>query len=224
MSKNIPIRDDVRRQIDVLERQGDRPLIICDVDEVVVHFVQSLEAHLEENGCWLDKSSFALNGNIRLKSNNEAVPTSQVGELLYGCFDARTHIMDMIDGAAEALRRLEPVAEIIMLTNLPERYLEQRIENLNGHGLYYPVVANSGHKGPAVQALVDGSEHTVFFIDDSPSNITSVHEWCPGTHLIHFIQDQHFARHVTSIDEVALRTDNWTDTHRHIDELVSGST
>lgn len=220
MSKAIPMRDDVRRQIDALERQGDRPLIICDVDEVVVHFVQSLETHLEENGCWLDKSSFALNGNIRQKSDNKAVPTHLVGELLYGCFDARTHIMDMIDGAAEALRTLESVAEIIMLTNLPERYLEQRVENLNGHGIFYPVIANSGHKGPAVQALIDGSEHPVIFIDDSPNNITSVLEWCPETHLVHFIQDQHFARHVTSIDEVALRTDNWVETHRFIDGLM----
>ena len=223
MTKNIPIKDEVRRQIDALDRQGDRPLIICDVDEVVVHFVQSLEAHLDEHDCWLDKSSFALNGNIRLKSTNEAVPTHMVGELLFGCFDNRTHIMDMIDGAADALNRLEPMAEIVMLTNLPERYLEQRVENLKSHGMHYPVVANSGHKGPAVQALINGSEHPVVFIDDSPSNITSVLEWCPETHLIHFIQDQLFARHVSPIDKVALRTDNWRETHRYIDDLVSGS-
>lgn len=218
----IPMRDEVKRQIDALERDGTRPLIICDVDEVVVHFVKSLEDHLDEHDCWLDKSSFALNGNIRLKSTNEAVPTHRVGELLFGCFDAKTHVMDMIDGAADALRRLEDHTEIIMLTNLPERYLDQRVENLRGHGLHYPVVANSGHKGPAVEALINGSDHATFFIDDSPNNITSVQEWCPRAHLVHFIQDQHFARHVTPIEDVALRTDNWTDTHRYIDDLVSG--
>jgi hypothetical protein len=219
---NIPIEDDVKRQIDALERDGARPLIICDVDEVVVHFVRSLEEHLDENGCWLDKSSFALNGNIRLKSNNEAVPTHRVGELLYGCFDAKTHVMDVIEGAADSLARLRQHAEIIMLTNLPERYLEQRVENLRGHGIPYPVVANSGHKGPAVQTLINGSDHTTVFIDDSPNNIDSVQDWCPEAHLVHFIQDQRFARHVTSISEVALRTDNWTDTHGFIDALVSG--
>lgn len=219
---NIPIRDDVRRQIDALELERDRPLIICDVDEVVVHFVRCLEEYLDENGCWLDKTSFALNGNIRLKSTNEPVPTHRVGELLYGCFDAKTHIMEMIDGAADSLHQLQTMAEIVMLTNLPERYLEQRVANLEGHGMFYPVIANSGHKGPAVEALIDGLAHDVIFIDDSPNNIESVHEWCPQTHLIHFIQDQRFGRHVTSIDQVALRTDNWIDTHRFIDDLVSG--
>lgn len=219
---NVPIRDNVKRQIDALDLDRDRPLVICDVDEVVVHFLRSLEEHLDENGCWLDKSSFALNGNIRLKSNNEAVATQMVGELLYSCFDAKTHVMDAIEGAADALRQLEDMAEIVMLTNLPERYLDQRVQNLQGHGIHYPVVANSGHKGPAVEALINGSEHHVVFIDDSPNNIASVHKWCPRTHLIHFIQDRNFARHVTSIDEVALRTDNWTETHRFIDELFAG--
>lgn len=223
MSTSIPIREDVRRQIDALELRRDRPLLICDVDEVVVHFVRSLEEHLEENDCWLDTSSFALNGNIRRKSDDKPVPTHHVGELLYGCFDARTHTMEMIEGAAPALLQLGEVAEVVMLTNLPERYLEQRVENLRGHGIPYPVVANSGHKGPAVEALIDGRETEAIFIDDSPNNIQSVAEWCPDTHLIHFIADHRFGQHVTSIEEVALRTDNWSETHRFISDLIGAS-
>lgn len=218
---NIPIKDNVKRQIDALELQRNRPLIICDVDEVVVHFIKSLEAHLDEQGCWLDTSSFALNGNIRLKSSNQPVSTKRVGELLYGCFDDHTHQMDMINGAATALTELDAVAEVVMLTNLPEHYLEQRTLNLRGHGIHYPVVANTGQKGPAVEALIEELSHDVFFIDDSPSNIKSVYDWCPDTHLIHFIPDERFGRHITSIESVALRTDNWADTHRFIHEKIS---
>ena len=221
MTKAFELRDDVRRQIDALDLERNRPLVICDVDEVVVHFIKSLEQHLDDHGCWLDTSSFALNGNIRLKDTNEPVSAHRVGELLFGCFDARTHIMDMIEGAADALVELETAAEIVMLTNLPERYLNQRTENLRGHGIHYPVIANSGAKGPAVEAMIDGLGHDVIFIDDSPNNITSVGEWCPDTHLIHFIPDQRFARHVEPIEGVALRTDNWAETHSFIAELIT---
>lgn len=213
--------DSVRRQIDALDIQRDKPLIICDVDEVVVHFIKSLEAHLDENGCWLDTASFALNGNIRLKDTNEPVPGQIVGDLLYGCFSARTHIMDMIDGAAEALLDLGETTEIVMLTNLPHDYLEQRVENLRGHGIPYPVVANDGAKGPAVEALLEGLSHDAIFIDDSATNITSVADWCPQTHLIHFIPDHRFARHVPPVDGVALRTDNWQDAKSFIDGVIT---
>ena len=217
---NVSLRDNVKRQIDALELDRDRPLVICDVDEVVVHFIRSLEAHLDENGYWLDTSSFALNGNIRYKSDDRPVTTTMVGELLYGCFDVWTHRMEMIDGAAESLESLSGSAEIVMLTNLPERYLGPRTENLRGHGIHFPVVANTGHKGPAVRELIADLAHDAFFIDDSPNNIESVSEWMPDTHLIHFIPDQRFARHVSSIAEVALRTDNWPETHTFITETI----
>ena len=216
----MDLRDSVRRQIDALRLAQDRPLIICDVDEVVVHFIQSLEAHLEDNGCRLDPASFALNGNVRHKHNDEPVSGTKLGELLFGCFEARTRVMDAIDGAVDALVELGRHSEIVMLTNLPEAYLEDRVENLRGHGLTYPVIANSGHKGPAVKALTDGSDHAAVFIDDSPNNIKSVGEWCPETHLIHFLPDQRFSRHVPPMDGVALRTDNWTETRDFIAALV----
>ncbi len=198
----------------------NRPLLICDVDEVVVHFIQSLEAHLHENDCWLDTSSFALNGNVRKKVSNEPVETGHLWELLADCFEARTRIMDPIVGASESLSALSAHTEIVMLTNLPERYKEDRVANLLDHGMPYPVVSNSGEKGPAVRALLKGMPHTTFFIDDSPNNIRSVGESCPDVHLVHFIPDARFARHVEPLDGVALRTDTWTDTHSFIHELL----
>lgn len=215
------LRHGVQRQIDALDLKRDKPLIICDVDEVVVHFIKSLEAHLDEHDCWLDTSSFALNGNIRLKKTNEPVPGQTVGDLLFGCFSARTHMMDMIEGAAQALQDLSATTEIVMLTNLPEDYLEQRVENLQGHGIPYPVVANRGSKGPTVATLIDGSPHDTIFIDDSPNNITSVADHCPEAHLIHFLPDPRFGRHVPPLDRVSLRTDNWHETRSFISDLVT---
>ncbi len=186
----------------------------------MVHFIRSLEAHLEENGCWLDAASFALNGNVREIGSNEPISQKRLGELLFGCFDARTRHMEAIEGATAALHDLNSHAEVVMLTNLPDSYLEDRTANLRGHGMPYPVIANNGSKGPAVEALIDGSPHGAVFIDDSPNNIVSVAETCPDVHLIHFIPDTRFARHVEPIDAVALRTGDWAEARPFIRTLI----
>jgi hypothetical protein len=43
-----------REQILQLELDPQRPLLLCDVDEVVVHFLRGLENWLDRNGLWLD--------------------------------------------------------------------------------------------------------------------------------------------------------------------------
>ncbi len=46
---------------------------------------------------------------------------------------------------------IEKSADVIMLTNLPHEAGDDRRANLAGHGLNFPVVTNSGPKGPAIQ-------------------------------------------------------------------------
>ena len=59
----VEIDTETRRQIDELEiTQG--PLILCDVDEVALHFVAPFEAHLRRNGFELIARSYGLTGNI----------------------------------------------------------------------------------------------------------------------------------------------------------------
>lgn len=211
----------VSEQLDAVDLAPDHPLIICDVDEVVVHFLRGLERHLETNGYWLDAISFALNGNIRSKATNEAADTETVGRLLYGYFDDHVAHMDVIEDAVTSLKSLEAHADIIMLTNLPPRYLEARIGNLSGHGLDYPVIANIGAKGPTVDAMLAGHRETVVFVDDSPSNIASVAQHTPHVDLVHFMQDDRFAQVAPSAADVLLRTDNWNHARTVIESHLS---
>ena len=51
-----------------------RPLVICDVDEVIVHFTRDFEDYIGLHGLWLDTSSFALNGNVRYRETNAPAP------------------------------------------------------------------------------------------------------------------------------------------------------
>ena len=144
------IASETRRQIAELSIAADKPLIICDVDEVVLHFLRGLEEHLAENGLWLDPASFSLNGNIKYANTDDPLPGHEIGALLEAFFEASVGSLDPIDGAAEALDRFNGDASVIMLTNMPHQHRAARIRNLNDHAMPYPVISNSGRKGPAV--------------------------------------------------------------------------
>ncbi len=108
-----------------------------------------------------------------------------------------------------------------MLTNLPHAAAEDRRSNLKGHGLSFPVVTNSGPKGPAVKALAGLAQGPAVFIDDSPGFLASAREHAPDVHLIHFLHDDRFARHIEPLDYVSLRTHSWAEVKPHASLLIA---
>lgn len=211
-----------REQILRLNLDPQRPLLLCDVDEVVVHFLRGLEGWLDRNGLWLDPASFALNGNIRHKSDNQPLAEDKIGPALMSFFEEETERLEMIDGAASALDTLSTQGDVVMLTNLPSRFRDARIANLRSHGIAFPVVTNSGPKGPAIAALAASHAAPVVFIDDNNGYLKSAAEHVPHTNIVHFMQDERFGRHVPHEDHVHHRTDNWPDAHAHIEAVFTG--
>jgi len=210
-----------RQQLARLPAAPERPLVICDVDEVVVHFLKGLEAYLNERGLWLDPASFALNGNIRHKEGNAPLPVDRLGPLLMDFFAAGVRNLTPIDGAKDALATLCERADIVMLTNLPDEFRGDRIANLADHGIVFPVVTNQGPKGPAVSAIAAGRRAPVVFIDDNHGYLASAREHNPDVHLVHFLQDHRFGRHVEHFDYMSLRTDNWREAEAHVMGLIA---
>lgn len=208
-------------QLETLTFTG-RPLVICDVDEVIVHFTRDFEDYIGLHGLWLDTSSFALNGNIRHRESNAPAPEQQVAELIGSFFEDRTRHMKPIDGAIESLLEIGGTADVVLLTNLPHTAGDHRRENLKSHGLPFPVVTNSGPKGPAIRDLARRSRQPIsVFVDDSPGFIASAREFAPEVHLIHFLHDDRFARHLEPLDFVSLRTASWAEAKPHILGLIS---
>ncbi|MFO1122132.1 MAG: hypothetical protein U1F47_07430 [Hyphomicrobiales bacterium] len=197
-----------------------RPLLICDVDEVVVHFTREFEDFLAERRLWLDTSSFALNGNVRHRDGNAPVEAGRVAELIDVFFAERTLHMSPIDGAVESLIEIGQVADVVLLTNLPHSAGEDRRRNLERHGLPFPVVTNSGPKGPAIRQLAQMTRAPSVFVDDSPSFIASAYEHAPEVHLVHFLHDERFARHIEPFDFLSLRTGSWDEARPHIAGLI----
>ncbi len=210
-------------QISLLRLDKSRPLLLCDVDEVVVHFLRGLEGWLDRNGMWLDPASFALNGNIKHKHDNQPLGQDLIGPAIMSFFGELTHSLEVIEGAVPALHALSGQADIVMLSNLPAEFRQERIKNLESHGLTFPLVTNSGPKGPAISAIAAGHSAPVVFIDDNTGYLKSASEYLPGANLVHFMQDERFGRHVEQEGYIHHRTDNWPDAHRHIEAVMTGS-
>jgi len=199
---------------------GKRPLVICDVDEVVVHFTRELEIYLAHRELKLHTTSFALSGNIVSLGRGEALSGSEVQELIESFFMDCAHDMKPIDGAVEALQHIGEMADVVLLTNLPASATDARRRNMADLGLAFPVVTNTGPKGPAVKSLAGQASGQVVFIDDSPHFISSAYEHAPEVHLIHFLQDERFSQHAELLDFVSLRTGSWAEAKPHVMGLI----
>ncbi len=214
------ISDTTRDQLADLKLANDLPLLICDVDEVVVHFTRSFEVFLANREARLEATSLALSGNIKNKITGEELDQSKVAELVDDFFREQTRHLLPIEGAVAALQDFGKIANVVMLTNLPHFARNDRISNLLDLGLTYPVITNSGPKGPAIKNLAARTKGPVVFVDDSPHFISSAYEHASHVHLIHFLQDERFAIHTPHFDFVSLRAAAWDHAKPHIEMLL----
>lgn len=222
MSSDRPrIHDAVMPQLDALDLQEGRPLVITDADEVLFLFVQGFEAYLEDNGFYLDLSSFALVGNIRRADTEEMAPVEDAKALLDGFFRDRTETMTPVPGAAEALAALAERAQVVVLSNLPDSSRGAREKALALAGMPYPVVANTGLKGPAVRHMADRVRAPVYFLDDIPHNHTSVAQAAPDVQRVHFIADPRLARLIGPAEHCHHRVDDWAEVRRLIERELA---
>src|SRR5690606_8538554 len=165
----------VADQIAALALTPGRPLLIVDADEVLFYFMRGLERFLESRKLYFDWQSYALHGNIRRRLDDSVVLAEELHLLLQRFFADATEDMEPVDGAAAALER-----------QAGERALAR-------HGMAYPLIANSGSKGPAVSALLRRVPGPAIFIDDIPHNHTSVARLAPEVHRLHFVADHRLA-------------------------------
>ena len=213
------LTEDVARQIADLEIDPERPVVISDADEVVLQFVSALEDFLEarQRAMFLDLTSFALTGNIRYRDTAEPATAAEVKALLADFFDQRTEHLSPVPGAAEALAALSPRAQIVILSNVPLAQRGARHRSLQRHGMDFPVIANSGAKGPAVAEIVADLAAPAFFLDDIPHHITSVAQASAEVVRMHFVADPRLARLVDPPDDCHFHGGDWPTARQFIE-------
>jgi len=122
--------------------------------------------------------------------------------------------MGGVPRAAEFLARLGRSATIVVLTNLALEHRAARIEALARHGMDYPVIANQGDKGPAIERLMSGLDAPAFFIDDSPRNHTSAARHAASVVRIQLVAERRLAAIVTAAEDSHFRADTWHAVHQ----------
>ena len=189
----------------------NRPLLISDCDEVLLHMV----AHFDD---WLGeahKIRFAFEtgsfgGAMTEMASGEPVPEDRVWPLLDQFFRQEMHRQTLVPGAIDALGRIGEIADIVILTNLGDEAHPWRVDQLASHGIRHEVVCNRGGKGVPARALIEryGASRTVF-VDDLPVHHASVAKHAPEVHRLHMVAEPRLAPAVPTSEHAHARIDDW---------------
>jgi hypothetical protein len=170
------------RQIAELSRDT-RPLLVLDVDEVLLEFVRPFLRFLETHGLEHKLQSFRLHGNILDRTSGLAIEDERVTRLIDDFFAAQHDWQIVAEGAVEAVAGLAATAEIVMLTAMPHRHRATRRALLDQLGFPYPLLTTEAEKGPAIRQLRGDRPRPVAFVDDIPRNLISVQATVADAHL-----------------------------------------
>lgn len=187
-----------------------RPLVICDCDEVLLHFVGPFADYLSaEHGLSLHLDSFALSGNIR-RGDGTTIDAAGFMPLLDGFFDTHMVSQTPTPGAAAALAALAADCDVVILTNVDDRHNGVRTAELARHGMPYRVVCNSGPKGAPIRQLIDDcGAKLVAFVDDLPSHHSSVKRAAPDVFRLHMVADPRLRSLIPAAADADARVDDW---------------
>jgi hypothetical protein len=176
------------RQIEELSHD-ERPLLVLDVDDVLIEFIRPFPNYLKSRGYELRLETFRLHGNIYDTATERPVERELASELIDGFYASQADWQTMTEGAAEALASFGGNAEIVLLTAMPHRHRDIRRGHLDSLGLIHPLLTTEAPKGPAIAALRGPSGRPVAFVDDMPGNLASVGKHVPDAHLFHLMAD-----------------------------------
>ncbi len=203
-----------------------RPLVVTDCDEVLLHMVRHFRDWLgEEHGI-----VFALEGNPFAQSvsyrDGGKVEEAELWRLLNLFFDTEMNRQTEIEGAAAALAELGREADVVVLTNLVDRFGDMRTEQLRSHGIEAKVFTNQGPKGEALKRIVEehGASRAVF-IDDLAVHHASAREVLPHVGRLHFCGEPSIAPHVPCAHrqgDAHARIDTWAEALPWLLETLHG--
>ena len=188
-----------------------RPLLVTDCDEVLLHMVSHFADWLdEEHDVHFDLETGSFADALTDRRTGETLAKEQVWPLLGSFFENERHRQTMVPGAVEALERIGEVADIVILTNLPQEAHAWRAEQLSGHNLVHEIVCNQGGKGPPLREIVERHAPSVtVFVDDLPVHHQSAAKHAPDVWRLHMIAEPRLAAAVPPAPDAHARIDDW---------------
>jgi len=190
----------------------NRPLLITDCDEVLLHMVSHFAEWLDEaHQVQFDLDSGQFAEAMTDRRTGEIVPPDRVWPLLDGFFRTEMHRQTVVPGALEALGTIAEVADIVILTNLGDEAHGWRVDQLARHGIRHDVVCNRGGKGVPVREIVARySASCSVFVDDLPVHHASVARHAPEVWRLHMVAEPRIAKVLPAAEHAHARIDDWT--------------
>lgn len=199
-----------------------KPLLISDCDEVLLHMIVPFRDWLDEaHHIHFDLVHGDWGEALRHKHDGTVVERGRVWDLLNGFFDTEMHRQQAIDGAVDAINRLNEVADVVILTNLLDHRAEPRATQLKAVGITAPVYTNQGGKGEALGRILDEYKPSVaVFVDDLGHQHDSVGELFPDVWRLHFVGEPLLWERVKPSRAAHERLDRWADAEHWIREKL----
>ena len=192
----------------------NRPLVISDCDEVLLHMVAPYSDWLgEQHGINFSMENSDFSQAMRRAHDNSVVEPKEIWRLLGLFFDNEMHRQQPIAGAVAGINALAEHADVVILTNLNDDRREARTQQLENVGIRARVFTNTGPKGPALKAILDEYRPSrAVFIDDLPQHHGSVAEAAPHVARLHMCGEPMVAAHIACAHQAGhahARIDDW---------------
>lgn len=191
----------------------NRPLLITDCDEVLLHMVGPF-------GQWLDEAhaiDFAMEQAdfgqaLTRRADSSTVEPEHIWPLLDSFFTTEMHRQTLVPHARHALATIAELADIVILTNLTEDFQAGRVAQLEAVGISHKVRCNQGGKGEPVADLVAQYQPSVtVFVDDLEHHHASVARHAPQVWRLHMVAEPRVAMHRPKAPHAHARIDDWSE-------------
>jgi hypothetical protein len=202
-------------------------LVVTDCDEVLLHMVRHFRDWMAEaHGVAFDLSGNPFAEEFFLPGRADPLSYDEKWRFLDLFFDEEMGRQTAVHGAVAAVAELSRGADVVVLTNLHDRYNAARAAQLRAHGLRVPVVTNQGPKGAALKRIVDEYRPSrAVFIDDLAHHHASAAETLPDIVRLHFCGEPAIAPHVPcalAAGHAHARIDTWDEALPWLLETLHG--
>lgn len=198
-----------------------RPVLILDCDGVILEFIAPFQRWLEaDRGIRMTLTGPTVANSMTRVDNGASVDDSLFPTLLDGFFEHGQFTQNPVPDVAAALGSLAGDMDIVVLTNIPARWRDLRIESLGRHGFDFPIFANDGPKGRRVQELADG--RPAVFVDDLTPHHKSAAQHAPDVGRLHMVGDPALGALVPPAPAAHARIDGWRDAETWIRNRLEG--
>ncbi|MBO9098122.1 MULTISPECIES: hypothetical protein [Rhizobium] len=170
----------------------DRPLVVCDIDEVVLEFLTPFTRFLRARDHDLLARSFRIHGNVVSNQDGTVPDDETVSAFLEDFFLTQDQWQTPAERVVETLTGLAGDADIVFLTAMPPRHQQTRRAVLDRFGLHFPMIATEQPKGPVLAQLHGDRPQPVVFLDDIERNLLSVGQAVPDCLLVNLMANADF--------------------------------